>query len=232
MRTLLILGSKPKPALPPSSSFNDLACANASGFSAAQHGLPIPKYTVISAILTSGIGSGKQSLSALHGLETKTLYFFPRPHKSDNHFKRFLNLAEEYRTSAFYFQRSLRKASYHWQHFVKNDYAWYRGLVDNFCSSDPSLLAQTRDKGPSTGIMTLLICLEMDCYERVILSGFSFELTHAYANNPEIKERGTIVSRHTPTDIRVLQHLSARLGNIFTTENIVSERADVPLLSA
>ena len=230
MHTLLILGSKPGPVLPPRSSFNDLACANASGYSAAQHSLPIPKYTVISAILTSGIGSGKQSLDALQGLETETLYFFPRPYKSENLIKKSLGMAEAYRTSAFYFQRQLRKASYHWQRFVKNDYGWYKGLVENFCKDDTNLLAQTRDKGPSTGIMTLLVCLELGYYERIILSGFSFELTHAYADNPEIKERGTVVSRHTPTDIRVLQHLSGRLGKIFTTEKIVSERADIPLL--
>ena len=41
-RTILVLGSKPEPALPPPGSYAALACANASGFSARAHGLPPP----------------------------------------------------------------------------------------------------------------------------------------------------------------------------------------------
>ena len=52
MTTLLILGAKPDPVLPPASAWDDLACANASGFSAAQRGLPDPVFTVITAMLT------------------------------------------------------------------------------------------------------------------------------------------------------------------------------------
>ena len=74
MSTLLVLGSKPDPALPPGDSYDAVACANASGYSAARHGLPVPAITAMSVILTSGIGSGKQSLKALHGLQTDTLY--------------------------------------------------------------------------------------------------------------------------------------------------------------
>jgi hypothetical protein len=54
MTTLLILGSKADPALPPRAAWDELACANASGFSAARHGLPTPAYTVMTAVLTSG----------------------------------------------------------------------------------------------------------------------------------------------------------------------------------
>jgi len=65
-----------------------------------------------------------------------------------------------------------------------------------------------------------------------ILSGFSFELTHAYAANPVIEERGTRISCHTPTEISVLKCLSSRYGNIFTTEPTVNREADVPMLGA
>ena len=78
MPTLLVLGSKPEPVLPPAAEFDAVACANASGYSADRHGLPVPALTAISAVVTSGIGSGKQSLEALHGLRTGALYRVPQ----------------------------------------------------------------------------------------------------------------------------------------------------------
>ena len=45
MNTLLILGSKPEPELPPVASYNAVACANGSGYSAARYGLLDPVYT-------------------------------------------------------------------------------------------------------------------------------------------------------------------------------------------
>ena len=64
-------------------------------------------------------------------------------------------------------------------------------------------------------------------FDRVIVAGMSFELTHAYGLNPEIAERGTAVSKHADTDVMVLERL-ARRGNLFTTEPVVAERAGVP----
>ena len=40
MTTLLVLGSKPDPVLPPREAFDAVACANASGHSARRYGLP------------------------------------------------------------------------------------------------------------------------------------------------------------------------------------------------
>lgn len=231
MQTLLILGSKPDPVLPSAGSYDALACANASGYSARKHGLPIPAFTVISAILTSGIESGKQSLAALEGLETQTLYYFPRPGKPGGFLKRVLHAGDEYRASARFFEKALKKAAYHWQTLVKKDNAWYRGLAESLCLDDERLLKQMRSKSPSTGIMTLVVGMSLGDYDRFILSGFSFELTHAYANNPEIDQRGTSVSRHTQTDIQVLRHLSEKYESIFTTESAVHERTGVPLLT-
>ena len=71
MTTLLILGSKADPALPPRAAYDDLACANASGFSAARHGLPTPAYTVMTAVLTSGKAEDDHSLQALRGAVEK-----------------------------------------------------------------------------------------------------------------------------------------------------------------
>src|SRR3954466_728917 len=66
--TILVLGSKPRPALPPPSCYAALACANASGFSALGHGLPEPRLTVVSAVLGSGKDSDRHSLQAMRGL--------------------------------------------------------------------------------------------------------------------------------------------------------------------
>lgn len=230
MTTLMVLGSKPDPALPPASSFDDLACANASGYSAARFGLPVPAFTLISAILTSGIGSGRQSLQAMHGLETDVLYYFPRPHKRRKLLKRPLGLVQDFRTGPFYFRHRLRKASFVWQRFVLHTNDWYRMQAMKLCQGDEALQEQLGTKSPSTGIMTLVVGISLGIYDRYILSGFSFELTHAYADNPEIDERGTKVSRHTPTDVCFLRHLSRTRGDIFTTEQVVHEHAGVPLL--
>ncbi|MGD8630604.1 MAG: hypothetical protein PVH38_07685 [Gammaproteobacteria bacterium] len=230
MTTLLVLGSKPDPALPPASGFDDVACANASGYSAARLGLPVPAFTLISAILTSGIGSGRQSLQAMHGLETEVLYYFPRPQKRRKLLKRPLGLVQDFRTGPYYFRRRLHKASYTWRHFVRHDHDWYRALATKLCQGDAALQAQLGSKSPSTGIMTLVVGMSLGVYDRYILSGFSFELTHAYADNPEIDARGTRISRHTPTDVSLLGHLSRTRGDIFTTEPVVHEHTGVPLL--
>ena len=68
MKTLLILGSRPQPKLPPAASYQDVACSNASGYSAAQLNLPRPVFTVMTSIIACNIESGKQSLNALKGL--------------------------------------------------------------------------------------------------------------------------------------------------------------------
>jgi hypothetical protein len=230
MATLLVLGSKPDPVLPPASGFDDIACANASGYSAARLGLPIPAFTLISAILTSGIGSGKQSLQAMHGLETDVLYFYPRPPRRRKLLKRPLGLVQDFRTGPYYFRYRLRKASFTWRRFVRHDHEWYQTLAIKLCQGNEELQEQLKSKSPSTGIMTLAVGISLGHYDRYILSGFSFELTHAYADNPEIDERGTKVSRHTPTDVRFLRHLSGTRGDIFTTEQVVHEHTRVPLL--
>ena len=79
MATLLVLGSKPEPVLPPRDAYDELACANASGRSAAQEGLPAPTYTVISSYIASGKNaSNNLALDAMRGLRTDRLLVVPR----------------------------------------------------------------------------------------------------------------------------------------------------------
>ena len=236
MATLLILGAKPDPVLPPASAWDDLACANASGFSAAQRGLPDPVFTVITAMLTAGVESGRQSMQAMHGLHTGTLYFlYSTSRKTSLRQSRpvkFLRaLPRAARVTPAYFQWAMSRAGYRWDHFVAAEVDSYVSATRNWCKAEAGLFEQAASKRPSTGLVALLIGLSLNRYDRFILSGFSFELTHAYAQHPGIDQRGTRESRHLPTDIQFLQCLSASLGNLFTTEPIVHELTGLPLLA-
>ncbi len=229
MRTLLVLGSKPDPVLPDPSRFDAVACANGSGFSAARHGLPPPRFTVMSAILGS-LESGRQSIRALEGLRTERLYFSPRPEKPRRGVRKLVRTLKTYEMQPFHLKRLLRNASYTYDDFVVRPHAELLALARGLCEGAPEVLAQIDRKQPSTGMMALVIGAGIEGFDRFILSGFSFELTHAYGTNPEIAERGTKVSGHANTDVAVLQHLAHSRGTVFTTEPIVQERTGVPLL--
>ncbi|MCK6461485.1 MAG: hypothetical protein L6Q95_16515, partial [Planctomycetes bacterium] len=97
MATLLVLGSKPDPALPARSAIDAVACANASGRSAADLGLPVPVLTAISAILTSGQPSARHSLRALGGLRTGTLHLLPSHDRGGSPVRRLWRRARQIR---------------------------------------------------------------------------------------------------------------------------------------
>jgi hypothetical protein len=230
MSTLLVLGSKPDPVLPHTTSYESVACVNASGYSADRHGLPVPIFTAMSAVLTSGIDSGNQSLKALHDLQTNDLYLIPRFHKPVSLWKRTRHLPGTLKMSPAYFRMRLMLSHYRWQQFIVHEASYYKELIRNMCRGDEHTMQMVATKKPSTGIISLIIGMSLGQYDRFIMSGFNFQLTHAYAQNPEIIERGTTFSRHTPTDLQVLQRLSAIHGNIFTTEPAVNEQGGIPFL--
>jgi len=231
MATLLILGSKPNPILPPRKCFDALACANASGRSAARHGLARPLFTVISAIVTSGKQApNRLALAALAGLGTRTLYFYPRPVRGRGPLGRGFNALRSFRTSAPYFRSRLRSLPYRFDRFENPGLERYHALLAELCEHEPALVAQMRAKQPSSGMLALAIGIAWLDFERFVLSGFSFEITHAYADNPLIAERGSAGSRHAETDILLLRHLSRRFGTIYTTEPMVNQRAGIPWL--
>jgi hypothetical protein len=231
MTTLLILGSKPDPALPPAGSFDALACANASGRSAARHGLPMPSFTVMSAILTSGKQApNRLALDALAGLRTQTLYFYPRPMRGRGLLDRGVHALRSFRTSPLYFRARLRSLPYSFDRFENPGLERYHGMLAELCADDPTLGTTMRAKQPSSGMLALAVGIAWHDFGRFVLSGFSFEITHAYADNPLIAERGSASSRHADTDIALLRHLSRKLGNIYTTEPTVHQRTDIPFL--
>lgn len=227
MTTLLVLGSKPEPALPDPGEIDAVACANASGRSAADRGLPSPVLTAISAVLTSGQASGRHSLRALAGLRTGTLHLLPRHERGGPLGKRLWRRARNFRMEPGWARLRLRAAGYRWERFETRPLAGYHELVLRLCGDDPALRAQFARKHPSTGVFTVALGLADGRFDRVIVAGMSFELTHAYGENPEIVERGTAASKHGDTDVMVLSRL-ARRGNLFTTEPIVAARAGVP----
>ena len=236
MNTLLILGSKPEPVLPPPASYQEVACANGFGYSAARYHLPRPAFTVMTLLLACGIESGRQSLQALTGLSTGSVYFLRRRNRGRHGFAcllRYIKTFREkpvYRMQPFYLKRVLRSISYHHDRLVALAPEDYDVIVEQLCDRNAEILLQLQRKRPSTGIITLALAIDRQKYQRYILSGFSFELTHPYAPNPEIEERGTAASSHASTDVMVIGYLAKKLGNIFTTEKCVYERAAVPFL--
>ena len=236
MNTLLILGSKPEPALPPPGSYTEVACANASGHSAERHDLSRPAFTVMTPIMATNIEAGRQSLEALAGLSTGTVYFLRPRNEGGRGLSRLLHLMKTFREKPvhrmqpFYLKRKLRSISYTHDKMVAIGPEEYDTLVERLCDRDPGILARLQRKRPSTGVIALALAIEQKRHDRYVLSGFDFELTHAYAINPVIERRGTAASSHAETDVMVIRYLARKTGNIFTTERAVHERAAVPFL--
>lgn len=236
MKTLLILGSKPEPVLPPPGSYQAVACANGSGHSAAARGLPRPVFTVMTPLIACDIDSGRQTLEALRGLSTGTVYLLRSRREGPRGLARLVYLLRTVRRKSILrthprnVGRKLRSVSYLHDRLIPIRPDEYDTLVERLCDHEPGTIAQLRRKPTSTGVTGLAIAIDQERYDRYILSGFSFELTHSYAVNPVIRRRGTRVSSHAETDARVIACLARRMGNIFTTEDAVHERANVPFL--
>jgi hypothetical protein len=230
MSTLLILGSKPEPALPPSNMIDAVACANASGRSALQNGLPEPEFTIMSTVLTSGHKPANDlALEALRGLATKALYLYPRPESEGHLLRRLVREVKRYNVKPWYFKRRLETLDYRFATIETWHRDRYHDLVVGLCGGDPEVATLIAKKQPSTGVMAVAIGLADPRFDRLIMSGFSFEITHAYAHNPLIDKQGSTTSKHTETDIGILRRLAARYPRLMTTEPTVHERAGLPL---
>ena len=226
MTTLLVLGAKPDPALPPTGSCDAVACANASGWSAARAGLPKPAYTVMTAQLTDGSDAGRMRLDSLAGLSTGNLVYYPRPHQG----WRTLLRPKLRRMRAAVLRRELAARGYHWDRFVEHPNTWYLDRIRELCGEAPEVAAQIAAKLPSSGMVAVAMGLIDGRWSRVVLAGFSFELTQASGLDPEIARRGTAASAHRDTDVLVLQRLVERGLSVVTTEHTVHAAAGVPML--
>jgi hypothetical protein len=195
------------------------------------HGLPDPTITVMSTILTSGHKPANDlALEALRGLRTDMLYLYPRPPSRGPWLRRVVREIEQINVRPWYFRRRLRQIGYQFRHSIAWPQQAHHELVMGLCEHDPEMAALIEHKQPSTGIIALALGLADDRYDRFVMSGFSFEVTHAYAHNPSIDELGTTRSKHADTDIAVLRRLSDRFGNVVTTEAAVHRLAGIPLM--
>ena len=106
----------------------------------------------------------------------------------------------------FMLRRALRKVGYRYDHFTERSTDEYRRLILGLCRDDPEVAAQLDRKQASSGTLAVAIALAEPGVEQVIVSGFSFELTQAAGEDPNIARRGTTASKHTATDALVLRH--------------------------
>jgi hypothetical protein len=228
---LLVLGAKPEPTLPPPGSFDAVACANASGRSAADLGLPSPVFTVLTALLTDGSAAGRMRLASLAGLATGTVHFYPQRLKGRTGVERSLFRLRTWRTTSFMLRRALSAVGFHYEHFAERSTGAYRRLILDLCRDDPEVAAELERKQASSGTLAVAIALAEPGVAQVIVSGFSFQLTQAVGIDPNIARRGTTASKHTVTDALVLRVLARHHPALVTTEAIVHEAAAVPLLA-
>ncbi len=230
MASLLVLGSKPDPVLPPSGAFDAVACANASGYSAALYGLPAPQLTVMTALLTDGSAAGKVRLKTLAGLSTDALVYYPRPVRGRNAFARALRRCRNWKLTPFMLRRALKAAGYSYNRFVYHPNSYYQELLLRLTGGSPALEAQLTKKQVSSGVLALAVGIEDGRFERFLVSGFSFELTQSFVEDPNIALRGTDRSKHRDSDVAVLQALAARYP-VLTTEPIVEKSTGLPILA-
>lgn len=231
MSTLLVLGSKPEPVLPPPGGWDVVACANASGASAARLGLARPVFTVVSTILSSGTTpSNAIALAALRGLGTGTLFIYPRQPYRGNRLKQILNARRVARSTPWFLRRELARVDYRFDRVEVRSPAAYARTILSLSNDNGTLEPLLHRKLPSSGVVAIALGLDDPAYERVVISGFSFQITHAYADNPDIHLRRSTESRHADTDIAVIRALSHCTRRLYTTEPIVHERTGVPLL--
>ncbi|MGM0562422.1 MAG: hypothetical protein ACQETX_15310 [Pseudomonadota bacterium] len=240
MPNLLVLGSKPEPSLPPRSDIDAVACANASAWSARSGGLPEPRFTVISAVLGAGTvrdDSGKRqanriALETLRGLSSDEVWVLPRPPAEGPLPRRLIRAAKRWRMSAWNLRWALRRAGYDFGRFHAPPYRYYKDLLQRETGGDPDAAAAVAIKQPSTGVFATLLGLADPAWDRVVLAGVSFELTHAYAENPAIAALGTTRSKHAETDITVLSALGRQHpGRLVTSEPLVAECCGLPLVT-
>lgn len=229
-RRILVLGAKPDPVLPPADSFDAVVCANASGHSAAALGLPEPIFTVLTALLTDGSDAGRMRLASLEGLATGTVYYYPQRLRGGSPLARALFRLRTWRTLPFMLRRALARAGFRYDRFVERTTAEYRALLVRLCGNDAEVAAQLERKQASSGTLAVALALAEPEVERVVMSGFSFELTQAAGTDPNIARRGTTASKHTPTDLLVLRALARHHPQLATTEPVVHALAGVPLL--
>ncbi|MEO1018967.1 MAG: hypothetical protein AAFY56_14930 [Pseudomonadota bacterium] len=232
MKTLLVLGSKPSPSLP-GGKIDAVVCANASGLSARSLDLPTPILTCLSAVLTSGNASDEHSLRRLQGLRTQRAYFIPRPRLETASGLDYLRLRWKMRRLLpREMRRRLAALDYGYETFEAHSSQHYYAIVMKHAGESETTRQMIAEKQPSTGVIATALALEEPGYDRVVMAGFDFTLSHAYGDNPLIAERGNALSKHADTDVHLLRGIAGRNTRLMTSEPVVAERTGLPLAGA
>jgi hypothetical protein len=192
-----------------------------------------PVITVMTTVLTSGDRpSNDLAMQALPGLRTEKLVLLPRPENARGLLARAVWHVRRYRVQPWYVIRRLRRIGYGFDEVAAWPHEKYVELVLDLCGNEPGIAGMLARKQPSTGLFALCMGMADGRFDTFIISGMSFEITHDYAHNPLIEERGTTRSTHADTDVAVLRDLSRRYGSLFTTEPVVHQRTGLPLYEA
>jgi hypothetical protein len=229
MATLLVLGSKPSPRLPPVAAFDAVACANASVVSAAKLQLPVPVHTVMTALITNNSELGQLQLQALRGLATQKLIYIPRRIRGGTAVKRLAKRVRDWRLQPLVLKWQLNKVAFRYEEFVCHDAEFYSELALAFACSDDTLIRQLHAKSPSTGLISLLMGLADGRFDRFIMAGFSFERTQAFTAGSDQLVKGS--SPHARSDLLLLRRLHECHADIVTTEPLVAELASLPIIA-
>ena len=120
-------------------------------------------------------------------------------------------------------QHRLARIGYRYDRLVARKASDYHALILELCGRDALIAALIRDKQPSTGLAALAVGLELGRWQRFVMAGFDFTLTHAYGENPLLSQRGDASSKHADTDIAILRCLARNRTDIFTTEGSIHD---------
>ncbi len=231
MAILLLLGSKPDPAIP-AQPCDALACVNGSGHSAATYGLGEPDFTVMTANLTSGSGLGRYTIEAIAGLSTRRLHCLARPpadYRPRNLLRRYRYKKALPQVQPDRLKVALAAVGYCYREFHVVEHAAYYELLGDLFGRDAEVMALLRKKQPSTGIAALILALERGGFDRYVLSGFDFQTSHAYWTGAD--NEAVMPNRHAETDTAVVRALARRLGDrLVTTEPALSAATGLDLV--
>ncbi len=227
MKTLLVLGSKPNPELPPPDQYDDVACANGSVYSAYKYGLSKPKYTVLSSYVTSGRNEiTDETYHAICGLGSEILFFLPSVTKRDsNRLFRYLRYVKTFKRQPLYCKVKLWAGSFNYEEFIFRPQERYISGIEQICNYSKKVIDRMKLKLPSTGVIALSTGIRNFDYGSFILSGFSLDVSKEYME--EVKQSE---SKHKNVDISVLDILSKKY-EIKTTEKELLKKTSLELIS-
>ena len=148
------------------------------------------------------------ALEAFGGLQIKRLFYYPRSLRGSTILGDGLRYLRTDKMRSGHFRRRLNSLPLAHDEFVVPGLAYDHALIRRLCADDDTISRLIEAEQLSTGVMAIALGIAAGAYRSIIVSGFSFEITYAYARNPQIEEMGITNSQHAEIDIAVLSHLA------------------------